>query len=77
MHISFILSSVVHFIAKLTQSKVKTINNICHIFRENNNCFNYNLIGNNNNDEQQDIVSENRNIKVINDSIKEVIKVII
>ena len=46
----------------------KIINNICHTFRENNNYFNCNLISNNN--EQQELSSENRNLKIINDTNK-------
>ena len=46
----------------------KIINNICHTFRENNNYFNCNLISNNNNNDQQEISSENRNLKIINDT---------
>ena len=48
----------------------KIINNICHTFRENNNYFNCNLISNNN--EQQELSSENRNLKIINDTNKAV-----
>ena len=44
----------------------KIINNICHTFRENNNYFNCNLISNNN--EQHEISSDNRNLKIINDN---------
>ena len=46
----------------------KIINNICHTFRENNNYFNCNLISNNN--EAQEISSDNRNLKIINDTSK-------
>jgi len=46
----------------------KIINNICHTFRENNNYFNCNLISNNN--EAQEIPSDNRNLKIINDTSK-------
>ena len=47
----------------------KIINNICHTFRENNNYFNCNLISNNNNNEQE-ASSENKNLKIINDTNK-------
>ena len=49
----------------------KIINNICHTFRENNNYFNCNLISNNN--EQQELSSENKNLKIVNDKTNNLI----